>query len=118
MGGGGVSHEYFSAFDLGKTHKMEGDLSDPELYGIIPRSAEAIFRRLEEEECSYLEIYNEELCDLLVADTARPKASSPSKSSSPASTRSGDSGQSLVIMEGQNGPFCRGLSQQEVKNAF
>ena len=52
---------------------MEGSLERPELYGVIPRSAQAIFECLKQPQykehvvkCSYLEIYNEELRDLLV----------------------------------------------------
>lgn len=52
---------------------MEGSLSDSELFGVIPRSAEALFEMLIGNEkytdfqvqSSYLEIYNEELSDLL-----------------------------------------------------
>ena len=52
---------------------VEGSLEKPELYGVIPRSAQAIFECLKQPQykehvvkCSYLEIYNEELRDLLV----------------------------------------------------
>jgi hypothetical protein len=77
----------------GKTHTMEGDLSNEAEHGIIPRSAKAIFETLKSPDyqaysvtCSYLEIYNEELCDLLVDSNSQTK---------------------LDIMEGKNGPFCR-----------
>ena len=57
----------------GKTYTMEGDISSEQHKGVIPRSCEAIFQQLSEKRylsskvsCSYLEIYNEELSDLLV----------------------------------------------------
>lgn len=75
---------------------MEGDLSNPDLHGVIPRSAAAIFQALEHPHyiensicVSFLEIYNEDLCDLL-AETG-PSAKKAK----------------LDIMEGRNGPFCR-----------
>jgi len=51
---------------------MEGDLTDPSNYGVIPRASQAIFDNLRSPQyskydvtCSYLEIYNEDLGDLL-----------------------------------------------------
>ena len=94
---------------------MEGSLDHHDNYGVIPRSAEAIFEELNREElnyesfkvyCSFLEIYNEELCDLLAESDNNRRPSSPSKNHN-----------SLAIMEGKDGPFCRGLSEKEVKNA-
>ena len=68
-------------------------MSDPELHGVIPRSASAIFQALDSpqyvEKClyvSFLEIYNEDLCDLLASSNKKVK---------------------LDIMVGKNGPFCR-----------
>lgn len=62
----------------GKTHTMQGKPSPPELRGIIPNSFEHVFdhiRLLKDKEAlvraSYLELYNEEIRDLLGAD---PKA--------------------------------------------
>jgi len=60
----------------GKTYTMEGDIDIATEAGVIPRSCEAIFERLMDARysdssvrVSYLEIYNEELCDLLVDGT-------------------------------------------------
>ena len=97
----------------GKTYTMEGENlnsdEDTTMHGVIPRSANAIFSALENDEdyvsydvsCSFLEIYNEELCDLLV-DRDTGGAMPPPK---------------LDIMEGKSGPFCRGLSETNVNNA-
>jgi len=67
---------------------MMGDLSDDIYKGIIPRAAEAIFQKIESSDanvefkisCSYLEIYNESIQDLL--DTSKKNLKvheSPSK---------------------------------------
>jgi kinesin family protein 11 len=56
----------------GKTHTMEGSLTDTDLAGVIPRSVRNIFDSLEKSngeyivKVSYLEVYNEDLKDLLV----------------------------------------------------
>jgi len=53
---------------------MEGDLSNTDQHGVIPRAAAAIFEELKQPQysqddtdvqCSYLEIYNENIIDLL-----------------------------------------------------
>lgn len=55
----------------GKTHTMEGNINIPEEAGIVPRSATAIIEQLEASgveftiRVSFLELYNEELQDLL-----------------------------------------------------
>lgn len=74
-------------------------MSNPELHGVIPRSAAAIFEALDRPDylekslsVSFLEIYNEDLCDLLVDCSGTSAAAKKPK---------------LDIMEGKNGPFCR-----------
>lgn len=83
----------------GKTYTMEGHLSNQEDHGVIPRSAKAIFEFLKRPEyeshsvtCSYLEIYNEELSDLLIEDNSRSSYKKQTK---------------LEIMNGKDGTFCR-----------
>ncbi len=133
---------------------MEGNLSSPEHYGIIPRSAQAIFETLKKPEflsfnvvCTYLEIYNEELGDLLADDPMIPNHSASSScasstlSSTPMKERHGRSSyttssqtplkdrtnhsshhnhqnnKKLEIMNGKNGTFCRGLTERQVNSA-
>ena len=92
---------------------MEGDLSSPDMHGVIPRSAQAIFEALKQAKysdhsvtVSYLEIYNEDLCDLL-SDEKQPVGEK----------RSAHGVTKLEIMEGKNGTFCRGLSSKKVEVA-
>ncbi len=86
----------------GKTHTMEGDLSTPYTYGVIPRSMDVIFHALKGRNvlsnhvtCSYLEIYNEDLSDLLAYGRNAK----------------------LDILNGKDGTCVRGLVEKEVKTA-
>ena len=63
----------------GKTHTMEGDIHSEENAGIVPRSVKAILEQLEASgseftiRVSFLELYNEELQDLLVPGSSDKK---------------------------------------------
>eukprot|EP00536_Pseudo-nitzschia_multiseries_P010966 jgi/Psemu1/204674/e_gw1.354.47.1 len=102
----------------GKTHTMEGDLTQADQHGVIPRSAAAIFDALGKNPeyisssvyCSLLEIYNEELSDLLAVDHGNNNTGGKRGGKTAAAPK-------LAIMEGENGPFCRGLSQIKVTSA-
>ena len=93
-------------------------MSDLQQHGVIPRSAAAIFDALKRDPdylsstvyCSLLEIYNEELSDLLVERSNNSKRGNASSKATSSATK-------LYILEGENGPFCRGLSESKVTNA-
>lgn len=92
----------FALILLTSLSSVEGSLTSPEFYGIIPRSARAMFDHLKQPQykeqvvtCSYLEIYNEELRDLLVEGN----------------------GTKMEIMEGKEGTFTRGLTEKQVYSA-
>jgi len=60
----------------GKSHTMQGDAEPPEMRGIIPNSFEHVFNAIKADQtkeflvrASYLEIYNEEIRDLLGKDS-------------------------------------------------
>jgi hypothetical protein len=102
----------------GKTYTMEGAVDDEAHMGIIPRAAMTIFEKLKGEtyiestvSVSYLEIYNEELNDLLM-DPAKPAKVERTGSNGKKVAERG-----LKIMEGnakQGGVHCSGLSRQVV----
>lgn len=99
----------------GKTYTMEGGKKAkngefPSDAGVIPRSVRKIFESLEEQcadyvmKVSFLELYNEEITDLLAPDESK---SSDDKYKKP-----------LTLMEdGKGGVFVRGLEEEIVCSA-
>ncbi|CAJ1375836.1 unnamed protein product [Effrenium voratum] len=86
----------------GKTYTMEGQLDSSEGRGLVPRTAAAVLEALAGAEftestvtVSYLEIYNEELSDLLSTAERHPKLD-------------------LKDVGGGRGVLCQGLSEVEV----
>ncbi|CAD7936303.1 unnamed protein product [Amoebophrya sp. A25] len=88
----------------GKTYTMEGELNDEGGRGLIPRAVKVLFERLSNREkyfesyvtCSYLEIYNEELTDLMAPHDSNTQLS--------------------ILDNGSGSSVCRGLSEHPVDN--
>ncbi|KAL4443980.1 hypothetical protein ABPG75_011717 [Micractinium tetrahymenae] len=88
----------------GKTHTMTGDIANDLTAGagVIPRAIHQIFSHLEgiaseySVKCSYLELYNEEITDLLALGSEVPK---------------------VRIMEDRSGVVLAGIEESIVKNS-
>lgn len=115
---------------------MEGDTSSTEHQGVIPRAVKAIFERLESGpfvhfsvKVTYLEIYNEELGDLLLDQnnvallspskkTSSSKLSKRQSMSSKSSSNTASAPPKLNIVEDKKkngrGVHCQGLNEVEV----
>ena len=110
----------------GKTYTMEGELKDvkkagiTEHCGVIPRAVDHIFNKLEAAGAEYsvkatfLELYNEEITDLLAGGDEAAMVQSSSSMPVP----SGGGKQRLALMEdGKGGVIVRGLEEEIVKNS-
>jgi kinesin family member 11 len=98
----------------GKTHTMEGDIHSEDNAGIVPRAVKSILETLEGSgseftiRVSFLELYNEELQDLLVT-------SNPSSSSS--ASNKNTQKQLKLCYDDQKGVVCQNLEEITVLNA-
>lgn len=111
----------------GKTYTMEGELKDvkkagiTEHCGVIPRAVDHVFNKLEAQGAEYsvkatfLELYNEEITDLLAVGDDVAIQSCSSSMSNPSSV---GGKQRLALMEdGKGGVIVRGLEEEIVKNS-
>ena len=96
---------------------MEGDLKNPKNLGIIPRSVNAVFDRLDKLKADYtvrvsfLELYNEELQDLLVE-----QSNTKSSTSTSSTNRSTSSQQQPRLCDTTKGVQVLGLEEVVVVN--
>eukprot|EP00042_Codosiga_hollandica_P058688 m.888681 g.888681 ORF g.888681 m.888681 type:complete len:1150 (+) comp59935_c0_seq1:54-3503(+) len=97
----------------GKTYTMRGDLSgDGSKQGIIQRAVDRMLTEFKEKhysdvnmKCTFLEIYNEELEDLLRVDP--PTARKPIQSKS----------RLILVDDSNHGSVCQGLTEVEIKDS-
>ncbi|KAH9981274.1 P-loop containing nucleoside triphosphate hydrolase protein [Lactifluus volemus] len=116
----------------GKTYTMQGDLGTTPLgnpvaaAGMIPRVLFRLFNQLDESSAdysvkiSYIELYNEELRDLLASDLAAPVGSNQPMSMGSGSTRDATSnpgGLKIFDDTSKRGVLIQGLEEISVKSA-
>ena len=88
----------------GKTHTTVGDLRDVANAGIIPRAVSDLFKQLRERggpfkvSVSFLEVYNEQLMDLLIP----PEAARPLR----------------LVEDPERGVVCQNLTEVRVPGIF
>ncbi|KAI9446436.1 kinesin-domain-containing protein [Lactarius indigo] len=116
----------------GKTYTMQGDLGTTPLgnpvasAGMVPRVLFRLFSQLETSgidfsiKVSYIELYNEELRDLLASDLASPVGSSQPMSmgsGNPRDTAANSGGLKIFDDSSKRGVFIQGLEEISVKSA-
>ncbi|KAI9510898.1 kinesin-domain-containing protein [Russula earlei] len=114
----------------GKTYTMQGDLRVTPLgnpvatAGMIPRVLFRLFNQLEESgadysvKISYIELYNEELRDLLASDLAAPMGNSQPMSMGSGNSRDAAAGGLKIFDDSsKRGVLIQGLEEISVKSA-
>ncbi|KAI0831405.1 kinesin-domain-containing protein [Trametes gibbosa] len=113
----------------GKTHTMQGELATTPMgnpcsqAGMIPRVLFKMFQHLEATatdysvKISYLELYNEELRDLLAPDLAAPSGSSQPMGMGTHKETAAQASLKLFDETGKKGIIIQGLEETPVKNS-
>jgi kinesin family protein 11 len=119
---------FLSVVRMTRTHTIEGDLSTTitENSGVIPRAIHTIFDQLaagkyedSNVKVSFLELYNEELADLLAEPEDRPSSSTMGAPSKNAPGDSDDKKELRIYedVSGKKGMMVQGLEEVIVTNA-
>ncbi|KIY43413.1 kinesin-domain-containing protein [Fistulina hepatica ATCC 64428] len=112
----------------GKTYTMQGDLAPTPMgnpsghAGMIPRVLFRLFAYLKTKGCdfsvkvSFIELYNEELRDLLASDLSPPSGSMQPMGAGTTAGVKGDAGGLKIFDDSKRGTYIQGLEEVAVKD--